>query len=259
MNEEIYNDKLNALFDRWIGAISSNEGISNEEIQFIKDGLMYKNDISIAETDNKWCSLGKRVMFIAKDKNADGSDDTRYWLRDMPFDERKHQIRKFKNRKLQVGFLKRIAYLLWGIHKIDHSMDWWYNEVLMHHDEVTVFFNTCPFAFIESKKQPGGSSIEDSILAKHISTYNSFLQDEIEILSPNYIVCFGNEVFNGVLSICSTHNLTEVVPKKIYEIHASDGELKCTVIHMSHPSNRAGYRKYYEDNMYWIRNYLKNT
>lgn len=257
MKEETLNNRLDRLFGRWADAIAANEGISPDEVLFTRDGLMYKNDISIAETDSEWHSLDKRVMFVAKDNNAQWSDDIRFWLRNMPEDERKHITQKDKNRKLQVPFLRRMAYLLWGIHKIDSSMDWWYDEITKHLEEVTAFFNTYPFALVESKKQPGSSSIDDTTLAKHISNYESFLKEEIEILNPNCIVCFGSEVFNGMLNIHSKHILKEFASKKIYEVRTPEGELKCTIIHVGHPSSRRGYEKYYEENMFWIRKYIK--
>ncbi len=254
----ILNTSLDALFGRWISAIAVNEGKYDEDVLFSKDGLMYKNDVPFDVTDKEWRELSKRVMFIAKDNNATWSDDTRLWLKSTSLDTEKNITDKKKNRRLENPFLKRVAFLLWGLHKINHTQEWWYGELKAHYQEMVDFFNECQFAFVEAKKQPGGSSISDKTLSIHLTKYGSFLGEEIEILNPNYIVCFGPVIFGYVLSMYAKKGELRQLNKNLYLAIDREQQIQRVILYASHPRDRRySDKEYYEDNIYWIRDYLK--
>lgn len=145
-------------------------------------------------------------MFIVKDNPADWSDDVRLWLRDTVDDEAKHRKVKENNRKIAPQLIHRIANLFWGLTKAKADAEnlWWYGEVEQHKDDVREFFNTHPFALVESKKQPGGPKIDDKTLSAYLSKYSDLLMREIDILNPNVIVCMGDLFMT--LYLKNTHN-----------------------------------------------------
>lgn len=252
------NFRLNELFACWKKEIAVNEGVLLDKVQFTADGLVYKNSKSIEQTDKEWFSSPRRVMFVAKDNSSGYSDDTRIWLKDMEQDSEKNKHDKSANRQIKSIFIKKIAYLLWGLHNVGKDIDWEYNEVKSHHKDVVTFFNDAPFAFIESKKQPGGKSITDEVLQQHYNRYWHFLDMEINILNPNILVCFGRKVYGFIKWL---HRNTLIEYDKDIAITSADWPRsgRC-IIHAKHPSalgKGSDYENYYENVMQNVRNILK--
>ena len=248
------NEQLNELFCQWKRAMKNNA----HGLYFTSDGLMYKEGITIEQTDKDWFDSPCRVMFIAKDNPGEWSDDTRYWLRSTEDDMPKHKRHKSSNRNLSNLFLKRIAYLLWGIHHIDNDNPWWCDEVDLHFEEVKDFFNTQPFAFVEAKKMPGGSCITDKRLMHHLNIYGRFLYEEIEILRPTIIICFGSPILVAVKEFYADYQQIEIVDA---EGQRSDNvyipDLNLLLLCSYHPSTRKSNEDFYQGCTHWYRAFLQ--
>lgn len=179
----LYNTKLDELFGRWMEKL-------NEEQQklFCKDGLMVKADRPVDFVDEQWDKALRRVMFLVKDKNTPDGDDTRFWL----VDERNGR----NNRRLsggnvgRTGFLPNLARLLYGLLTTEKDLRLGFDEVKKSRmNEVRTIWNTEPFAFVESKKLAGYSSVSSKEVTNAMQRDESFLKEEIDILRPNIIVC----------------------------------------------------------------------
>lgn len=185
------NYELEFLFGRWYERIIQNGGKN-----ITKDGIMLQNDKSPEETVQMWIPSPKRVVFLLKDQNQGNDDkwdeDIRYWLKNVDWKDiekkEKWNANAAANRNIKNRFIKNIAYILWGLAKADNNGRC-YHEAENHHNEVKSFFNTQPFALVECKKEPGGSSLDENILRKHFDIYGDLLKEEIDILHPNIIVC----------------------------------------------------------------------
>ncbi|MBR6103457.1 MAG: hypothetical protein IKP81_00170 [Paludibacteraceae bacterium] len=144
--------ELEELFVEW-----KNRQTENRDGEyFTKDGILRHNNETDEELEAKWFSTERRIAILLKDQyqkdEQKWDEDIRDWLRDTDMKNEKALAQKRKNRNLEVSFLKRIAYLIWGLSKADEKNDWWYYEVDKHREEVKDFFNTQPFALVECKK-----------------------------------------------------------------------------------------------------------
>lgn len=253
-----YNLQLNCLFDEWIKRSEENgeryAEYNPNEILFTKDGLVYKNGIDTHQTDADWQMSDKRIMFIVKDQNTNDSDYVRLWLKDTVNDTQRHRQNKEKNRMLCNVFLHKIANLFWGLSKADADNDWWYDEVNQHKEDVRDFFNACPFALVEAKKQPGGPTIDNNALKNNLSIYGDLLLREIDILAPNIIVCMGHPIYGFVLKEFA--KLHGNLKKHHKNIHTTEDGI--TIIYAGHPSARGSFKDHYEGVMWHYRTcYLK--
>lgn len=257
MNKEkhiSYNTLLDELFKIWRSEMVKKE---KGKFNFTEDGLLYKNDKTIEQTESEWLHSSKRVLFLLKDQNQKSEvkwdEDIRYWLKDRESDRPQDLENKSKNRTLTNSFIKCLAYLLWGIIKADNENDWWYEEVEMHHDEVVELFNTLPFAFVECKKTPGEGSLSPSILKRHLRDYGSLLKQEIEILNPNIIVCTSQQSYDFVLKMYP-NELKGVDGNMKFRYHR---DKRLLIILSLHPSARRSNKGIYDDFMYHYRQYIR--
>ncbi len=207
MENKTISEQLEILFKEWRERLKQNNDGSN----FTEDGVMFQNGIKPEETEQKWISSDKRVLFLLKDQNESdkeedrGGCDIRYFLTDTDWTPQAAKVRN-----IQDPHYKNIAYMLWGLLKADKDNGWQYNEVEAHHEEVKECFNTHPFAIIECKKISGGSSCKDSELNYHIKTYGDLLKKEIEILNPTIIVCTNRFIYNFVVNMYPSSELTSI-------------------------------------------------
>ena len=164
MNRSIEHE-LNVLFAEWESKMKANDNTSH----FTRDGLMY-NSLPNEQNEDFWFSSSKRVLFLLKDQNQQGmekwDEDIREWLIDTANDKTESHLKiKEANRNLSPRFIRNLAYLLWGLSKADKDNPWWYDEVIMHFDEVKDFFNTQPFAIVECKN----NRVEENSKTKNLS------------------------------------------------------------------------------------------
>lgn len=185
-------DELETLFKEWKDRLGTH---------FTKDGVMYRNGKTNEQVEQEWMASPIRVAFLLKDQHQGGKEtwdeDINLWLKDVDWEDTnardKWNASAEANRNIKNRFLKNIAYILWGLAKVDSNVDRCFSETEKHYKkgEVKDFFNSQPFALIECKKEPGISSLDTKILCHHLDTYGDLLKKELDILHPNIIVCCG--------------------------------------------------------------------
>ena len=247
--------ELDKLFAEWQGQLGT---------CFTFDGLMYQNDKTDEQVEQEWMASPKRVLFLLKDQhqydNVNWNEEIRYWLKDLQVDQPGALENKKRNRNLappmfnngkkaRRNFLKPIAFLLWGLSKVEKGADCEFNNVKANLEEVKKFFNSQPFALVECKKDPGGRECKDSILNEHIKKYGDLIKREIKILNPNMIVCTNKLIYDLVKRVFPEDEITEPQKDK-FAYHKNSGTF---IFNSYHPSARGiSYEKMYE---YVIQNY----
>lgn len=222
---ENYNEKLNNLFEKWKAKSIEN----GEEKAFCEDGLMYKYGQDKNYVDELWDKSKKRILFLLKDPKED-SGDSRLWLNDQ------------KNQQLGRKILKKLAYILYGLSTVKDgkTVDFWD----ITHEQLVEFFNEIPFAYVESKKQEGITVINDKELVKYINRYKEYLAEEINILNPDIIICFGQPQYHFAVN-----DLFKDVEKIDNNIHI-DKHTNTLIIYSYHPSYfRISPENFYNDIM----------
>ena len=149
-----YNQLLSDLFVDWIKSYPA-----EKRYLFCRDGIMLKNDPGI-NVDLLWEQSPRKVAFLLKDCPDEWGYDTRKMLLDEYGEEQGR-----KNRELEVPFLKNLAKLLYGLLEMSpENVNAPFNNqyVDKRMDEVIDYWNTKPFAFIESKKLAGIKTVKES-------------------------------------------------------------------------------------------------
>lgn len=214
---ETKHKELEDLFADWIERMKVNGDASftvNGDVLFTKDGIMYQNAVSEEQSWKDWDKSTKRIMFILKDQNQGNEkwpEDIRYWLKDEDSDKESAIKQKKENRELGNSFIKHIAYIFWGLTKVDKQNDWQYEDVVKHEEEVKEFFNTQPFALVECKKQPGEGGLYNKVLRQNLKNYGDLLIKEIEILNPNMIVCTSPIIYKYILKSLPQEGSTQLI------------------------------------------------
>jgi hypothetical protein len=228
---ENYNGKLNALFEKWKAKSIEN----GEEKAFCEDGLMYKYGHDKNYVDELWDKSKKRILFLLKDPIED-SGDSRLWL-DKP-----------ENQQLQPIILKKLAYILYGLSTVKDGKvaDFW--DVT--HEQLVKCFNEIPFAYVESKKQEGTTEIKNNELKKYINRYKEYLAEEISILNPHIVICFGGEQHD--FAVKELYKDAEVIDKNI-RLHKQTNTL---IIYSYHPSKVSSYESFYSEIMHQYGKFL---
>ena len=220
---ENYNEKLNILFEKWEAKSIENM----DKNQFCQDGLMYKYGHDNNYVDELWDKSQKRILFLLKDPK-EFSGDSREWLQ-----------KKEENRQLRSSFIKKLAYVLYGLSTVKDGKIADFRDIT--HEQLVECFNEIPFAFVESKKQAGTIQIQDKVLKKYINDYKEFLTEEIRILKPNIIICFGGEQYH--FAVNDMFKDAEVIDKHI-RLHKQTNTL---IIYSYHPSARKSYESFYSE------------
>lgn len=187
-----YNQLLDSLFEKWIESYET-----EERHLFCKDGIMLKNDSTI-NVDLLWDHSPRKVAFLLKDCPDGWGYDTREMLLDKIGIEKAE-----KNRNLKVKFLRNLAKLLYGLLEMSPENVNGFNDKYVNKrmTEVVNYWNTKPFAFIESKKLAGGRTVSEKAIIEALNNDEIFLKKELDILKPNIIVCCnatGDSIFNFV-------------------------------------------------------------
>ncbi|MCQ2199041.1 MAG: hypothetical protein MJZ19_04890 [Paludibacteraceae bacterium] len=250
------NEELEKIFVVWKNKLKEN----GDGEFFTKDGILRQNNKSDEQIEQEWFSSSKRILILLKDQNQYGElkwdEDIRDWLKDTETDNSRVLEQKQKNRNLEIQFTKRIAFLLWGLSKMDEGCKWWCNEVVMHIDEVKKFFNTQPFALVECKKVPGGGFLNDRTLKKHLQRYGALLKNEIDILNPNIVVCTSPYIYDFVVSSFPKESIFTIDGHNSIRI-SKDGQKETIILCSYHPSVRKSDEYFYEGVMDHYREYIQ--
>lgn len=230
-----YNGQLDVLFKEWEAA-----SIANGDDVISKDGLMKMKDVDVNEM---WDKSPVRVMFLLKDQPNGGGDDIRNWLT-LPDSNRFAR----RNREVHGTFLKRLAFLLYGF--VYGSTEFW---TIKKEDVIKCFLET-PFALVETKKQSGGTSVSNRVMNIYINRYRDFLLKEIEILSPNIIVCCGGPQHHFVLHSLYNIETLETIDGNVHY----DPEKKVVIVYSPHPRAHCSHEKFFEGAMWHYGIFLKH-
>lgn len=251
---ESINNQLNTLFDEWKESLIQEYG-NQQEVFFTRDGLMYNNNMSIEDTDLAWKESDKRIMFILKDQpSVESDDDARLWIRTTVMDNVKGQKQKEANRTLKTKFLRIITRLFWGLYNSNKEWLCWFDEAKT--EDIISLVNNVPFAFVESKKLQGKPEIKDKELSEHLSKFGAFLQREIDILNPNFIVCMGQPIYDFVLKFFKEKGCVTKVYRNLHVYEAEKENEKVTILYSGHPSSRSSEQAIYDGAMEWYRYYI---
>ena len=228
---ENYNEKLNVLFEKWKAKSIEN----GEEKAFCEDGLMYKYGHDKNYVDELWDKSKKRILFLLKDPIED-SGDSRLWLNEP------------ENQQLRPIIMKKLAYILYGLSTVKDGQvtDFWD----ITHEQLVKSFNEIPFAYVESKKQAGETEIADNELDKYINRYREYLIEEINILNPDIVVCFGGPQHH--FAVNDLYKDAEIINKNIH----IDQKTNTLIIFSYHPSKVSTYENFYNGIMYHYGKFL---
>ena len=217
-----YNSQLESIFDRWIERSKQYDEPREQDgsrVIFTKDGLMEKNDSCINVT-KEWYNAKRRIMFLVKDQPTNWCDDSRLWLKDIESEKAENRKNKESNRNLKSRFMHNIANLFWGLWNANPNNLCTEEELRQSLERVKTCFNTHPFAYIECKKQGGGTNISDKTLLQYLNRYGDLLREEIALLDPNMIVCtnphiyaFVQQMYGGVFEQIKGHNSIRIDTK----------------------------------------------
>ena len=255
-----YNSELEKLFEEWIAESKKyNEWQSVGQEAFTKDGLLEKNEP--IDVEALWHGSRKRILFLLKDQPSEWSDDVRLWLKDRNEDGTEARTRKSANRELKSRFLRNIANVFWGLYNIDTPDDCEYCKALESFEDVKHSFNTAPFAFVECKKQGGKTSISNKILKNYLDRYKTFLRKELDILSPNIIVCTNNLIYDFVIDYYNEKYVDSplsALPDKKHNSIRIHPKSQTLILNSFHPSAHISYEKFYMGVMEHYRAFLQS-
>ena len=187
--------EMAGLFDRWYHRTAQlNKESPDEDGHYglVCDGLMRKpgkDESGDDELEKSWWAQPMRIAFLMKDQNQGGShwnEDARNWL------SQKTDMQELTNRTF-----RNIANILWGLiySKEDIRPQ---EDIVTKFDDIKTCFHEIPFAYIETKKQGGGSSIDNKELKLYLNDYKDLLYKELDILNPNVFVCTGWPIYEFV-------------------------------------------------------------
>lgn len=181
--EKTINQQLDELFDKWENKLSP-----EHKQLFCRDGLMLRP--TGEDVNELWLSATRRVAFLLKDKSDSSCDDIRSWLLDKTNGKHNRELRGGKVGK--TGFLPNIARVLYGLLNVSVK-----DNNLLGFDEVNndrkhkviETWSAAPVALIETKKVAGVKTVADSVMQEALKRDNLPLQEELNILKPNILVC----------------------------------------------------------------------
>jgi len=237
------NEQLDALFMAW----KPEKNIEH----FVKDGLMLKSKDRNIDVDAEWLKLSRRILFLLKDQpqkeNERCCQDSRTWTEDE------------NNSGLYGTLFSRIANLFYGLSQIttDKDRQVWYGEL----DDIKVrnHFNTIPFGFMECKKEPGDTTIDNKELTMVMERDKNFINAEIDIINPNIIVCCGAPQYGFMINKYGKENLHEYgYGNKNQKNLQYYPDKNIVILYVEHPSVVAKDNEYYDISMNNFREFLKS-
>lgn len=230
------NEKLDELFSKW-------REDKNMFPYFTKDGLVYKHDANI-DIEKAWNESPRRIAFLLRDQHQQGGlwdEDIREWLRGEGSNYE-------KNRNLKGKFIRNIANLFYGLNNLSRQNKCELQSI--PEEVIKCHFNTAPFALVECKKVPGGSSLNPKTLRDYLNHDSNYLRQELEILNPNIIVCTSGDIRNMVLSWYSKEDVIDF--PTFNSVHFNK-KTKKLIFNSYHPSAIKSPVNFYEGVMWHYR------
>lgn len=173
------NTKLNKLFRSW------KKGMEDYgDLGFCEDGLIYRN----GNEDALWRNSGRKILFLLKENNDNDGQDVREWT---------GTINGHSPNGL---FFNRLSAWLYGLMNYTDNNYPPIEEAFDSQNQMKAL-SKYPYAYVNVKKKSGGATADDSIVYDFAKRYGNYLRQELDILSPNIIVCGGQVVFNVATDI----------------------------------------------------------
>jgi hypothetical protein len=243
-------ERTNELLQRWQLQLEK-KGCTG----FCADGLLYRGEEwevqgedgktyygrSEGNEEELWINAPKRILFLLKDTNSNPDQDNR-------------EFHPGKNGTLNCHY-RNLAYWLFGLLSFDEDNDAPEFGQLDLWEDVYPVFDAKPFAIVNCKKESGGATLSNEVLWEHLSTYNDYIKEQIEILNPDIIVCCGGS------SLIKNYVEKSVYPniKKVNNWIYCDEKNNKVVIDSYHPSYwqiPGGSKTLYEGMMSACRDFL---
>lgn len=176
----------------------------NNPDHFSYDGIMFKGEIhrECGTDDSNWVrdpsddnytvenklweTAPLRILFLSKDQYI---DDKAYESNILSFRDKTTVLEDF--RLTSNRFLKRMAYAIYGLSKSTPNEVVPFDYPAEHEEEVLRWIDDFPFAWINCKKEGGGSTCSYSALVAAMNDYKDFLVKQIQNVDADIIVCCG--------------------------------------------------------------------
>ena len=173
------NTKLNALFQYWKDGM-----MQNGDHGFCEDGLIYRN----GKESLLWQNSKRKILFLLKENNDNDGQDVREWT---------GSINGYSPNGL---FYNRLSAWLYGLTNYTDTSYPAIEEAFDAKNQMKAL-SEYSYAYVNVKKKSGGATADDSIVYDFGKRYAHYLRQELDILSPNIIVCGGQVVFNVATDI----------------------------------------------------------
>lgn len=230
--------QLAHLYDEWKSCMDEDQNLP-KPICFTETGIMNME----GKEDEDWLNLPVRVAYLLKDQNQSADISQRHNDNTASF---KNGIRTWR------GFFSNIARIFYGLYKTVNDSYCSWEEVKSKTKEVREFFLNTPIALIETKKQPGGPSVNSDEFLYHLTEHIHFLMKEINIIRPNFIICSCQEIYENVIShygeieCYKKKNANNLVTFTDHGCVTYDLENGVFIIRVNHPSRMLSAKEHYE-------------
>lgn len=197
---------------------------------FSYDGIMYKGEIhrECGTDDSNWVrdssddnytvenklweTAPLRILFLSKDQP---SGDKAYESYMTSFRDKTTALEDY--RLTSNRFLKRMAYAIYGLSKSTPDKVVSFDYQAEHEEEVLRWIDDFPFAWINCKKEGGGSACSNSALVAAMNDYKDFLVRQIQNVDADIIVCCGYSDIMG-------SPIFDFLKENVYDFEYAGGE-----------------------------------
>lgn len=163
--------KEDQLFEKW-----NLEFVKNGDVGFCYDGLIFNGELtsnsmnrSSGDQEELWKNSKRKIMFLMKDPNNNEGEDYREWG---------------LFQKTSSTFFRFIYSWLNGL--------WHITSNGLVPPMVNELNTSIPLCIVNVKKASGTSSVTYGEVYNHFNKYSTLLRQQLDIYSPNIIVCGGS-------------------------------------------------------------------
>lgn len=183
------------------------------DVYFTPDGIMYRGNIKWdgknwrhlpSEKDNElWANAPLRILFLTKDQNGGENHDDCWDVRADAYHRPDSEVEENLLYK-QYAFNNNIVKVLYGLVTTTPQSMIGYMDI--DEREAVRISDVFPFARINCKKETGGPSCPDGVLANALAEFSSFLEEQIHLLDADIFICCGSGDYeNKILNFLNEH------------------------------------------------------
>lgn len=185
-------EKNDAILKKW-----NYRALSNKDGEISPDGVYFKGELynfyegredftqmwrKPGEEDYQWNNSERRILFVSKDPEEP----------DNPYDRRGPDLFRGKDDSLSFGcrFNRNMTRITTGISNVNE--DWFPSfEDVNNVEYVEDCWLKAAVGRINLKKHGGGNKISNNVLQNAIKGYRDLILEQLNLLSPNIIICCG--------------------------------------------------------------------